>query len=107
MNQNLDDMTTPKKIREVLSKLGEDLNQKQRARFERDLKLSYYYGNQEVACRETAGVLEVIAAGPGDEVAAALNRLKPEELRGVVVRRPEPFDDWVKEMLPSRFSHRR
>ncbi len=103
----IEDLETPEKVTEVLRILGTDLSRKQGRRFARDLKLSYYYGGQEVACRETKRGLEVVVSGWGNEVPTTLDRMGVEESKGIAVVFPEPFDAWVREMLPPSPTGRR
>lgn len=53
--------------------------------------LRYYFGGQEVVCRQSPQGLAVLAAG-ADEVQALLGKMTPEEKATVRVEKPEPWD---------------
>lgn len=101
----LENKRTPKVIRELV-KRAEPLSKEERLHLERELKLSWYFGGLNVACKETEAGLAIVASGPGSEVRDVLHRLSKEERAEVTVIFPETFEVQVAAICGSRNASR-
>lgn len=79
----LDDLETPAVVRDLVSRIR-DLPPGEEKAYEREFKLSYYYGGRQVALAADGRGPLVLAAGTAAEVVSALGSLPKEKKRGRV-----------------------
>jgi hypothetical protein len=70
---------------------GQSVPAEQRQKLIDAYTLRYYFGGQEVVCRQSPQGLAALAVGP-EEVKTLLDKMTPEEKATVRVEKPEPWD---------------
>ncbi len=92
----VNELPTPRAVKQLLELLAP--REQIRANFEARLKVSFYYGGQNIAYRETENGMEIIAFGQAEYVIEAVNNLSSEEAEKVIICVPEPFAKHAREV---------
>jgi hypothetical protein len=92
---NFDRLQTPQLVTDMLDRLGPDVD---RAHWEVEFKLSYYYGGLLVAAERGRDGLRVVASGPAAEVGAVLDSLPPGAADRLVILTPDPLADHLASL---------
>jgi hypothetical protein len=97
---NFDRLATPDFVRDMVDWLAPP--KADRPCWEREYKLSYYYGGFVVAAEETPTGLMVVASGPAHELGPVLDELTKPEFERLVFLFPDPLAAHLASLPPRR-----
>ncbi len=101
----LNTLPTPPAIDKVLAHAG-SLKAGVRKQLLEDLKLSFYFGGLDVACKATRRGLVIVASGPSKEILDVLNTLSQKERAAVTIIFPERWESMLADVYHHRLAPR-